>query len=246
MKRVVRPTPVLLATLVLVGVMRLPGAAEPAVPVSLRTADGMQIAGTFYEPSRRPAPAVILLHMQTRSSADWRPLAERLAEAGIAALAIDLRGHGASGSVLIAPDATSGDWNRDLFDVQAARSMLTQWEGSDGAKIGIAGASIGANLAALHAAGDPTIRSLALLSAGLDYRGLRIEAAMRKYGERPAFLVASLEDPYATRSARQMTTFGTGVRELRLLSGAGHGTVMLSRQPDLIDLLVDWFERTLL
>ena len=246
MRRVAGRAGVLPAVLLLVGAMGLRVGAQSTVPVSLHTSDGMRLAGTLYQPSHRPAPAVILLHMQTRSSADWRRLAERLAEAGIAALAIDFRGHGASGSVVLAPDGTGGDLNRNLLDVQAARSLLTEWQGPGAGRIGIAGASIGANLAALHAAADPTIRSLALLSAGLDYRGLRIEAAMRKYGERPAFIVASLEDPYATRSARQLTTFGNGIRELRLLSEAGHGTVMLSRQPDLVDLLVDWFQRTLL
>jgi hypothetical protein len=39
---------------------------------------------------------------------------------------------------------------------------------------------------------------------------------------------------------------GDGLRDLRLVTGAGHGTVMLTRQPDLVGLLVDWFRRTLL
>ena len=80
----------------------------------------------------------------------------------------------------------------------------------------------------------------------LEYRGLRMEQALRKFGSRPALLVASSEDPYALRSARQAVTMGDGPRELRVLSGAGHGTVMLSRDPDLVSALVDWFQRTLL
>ena len=47
--------------------------------------------------------------------------------------------------------------------------------------IGLAGASIGANLALLDAADDPGVMSVALLSPGIDYRGLRTEAAMKKY-----------------------------------------------------------------
>ena len=69
--------------------------------------------------------------------------------------------------------------------------------GRSPAASGLAGASIGANLAVLAAADDPTVRSLALLSVGLDYRGLRLEAALKKFGARPALLVASQEDPYA-------------------------------------------------
>jgi sugar (pentulose or hexulose) kinase len=36
------------------------------------------------------------------------------------------------------------------------------------------------------------------------------------------------------------------MREAVLLSGAGHGTTMLSRHGELVGLLVDWFRRTLL
>jgi hypothetical protein len=43
-----------------------------------------------------------------------------------------------------------------------------------------------------------------------------------------------------------MVTMGNGPRELRVLSGAGHGTLMLSRDPDLATAVVEWFVRTLL
>jgi hypothetical protein len=36
------------------------------------------------------------------------------------------------------------------------------------------------------------------------------------------------------------------VRELLILKEAGHGTLMLSRDPGLTGALVDWFRRTLL
>ena len=101
-------------------------------------------------------------------------------------------------------------------------------------RIGIAGAQVGANLAIVEAASDPLVRSLALLSPGVEYRRVRAEAAMRKYNERPALILASTEDAYATRSARELSTLGAGIRDLRLLTGAGHGTTMLARQPDLI------------
>jgi len=54
--------------------------------VSVRTDDGVTVAGTFYEASRHPAPAVILLHMLTRSREDWDGVANRLADAGTAIL----------------------------------------------------------------------------------------------------------------------------------------------------------------
>ncbi len=219
----------------------LGGAANAASDrVTFRTDDGVQLAGTWYEPAFRPAPAVILVHMLHRSRRDWDGVASRLAAAGIGALAIDLRGHGDSGGV---STADPPDYSPMVLDLAAARRFVaSRVQG----RIGIAGASIGANLAVLAAAADPTIASLALLSPSLDYRGLRIEAAMRKYGERPALLVSSDDDPYATRSVKDLEKDGGGTREPLLLSQAGHGTTMIGRSPDLARALVDWFRRTLL
>jgi len=214
--------------------------------VTLRTDDGVTIVGTLFEAARRPAPAVILLHMLTRSRDDWQAFANRLADAGIHALAIDFRGHGASSAGPVGPDGEP-DLGRMVRDVQAARLFLSSRPDLvHPATIGIAGASLGANVAILAAASDPEIKSLALLSPGLEYRSLRAEAAMRKYGGRPALLVAATNDPYALRSIKQLITLGGGLRESKKPDSAGHGTTMLGRDPDLARELVDWFERTLL
>jgi dienelactone hydrolase len=211
--------------------------------VSFPADDGVTIAATLYLPGR-PGPGIILVHALSRTREDWSAVASRLADAGFVVLAIDLRGHGASG---LLPEGTGfGDLTKMTADVKAARAFLASRREAVPGRVGLAGASIGANLAVLQAAGDPTVRSLALLSPGIDYRGLRSEAAMTKYGERPALLVASQEDSYATNSARRLAGAGKGVRDLRILTGAGHGTNMLTKQPDLAASLVDWFRRTLL
>jgi alpha-beta hydrolase superfamily lysophospholipase len=208
--------------------------------VSFRTDDGVTIAATWHEPAYRPAPAVILVHMLQRTRRDWEEFASRLAAAGIGALAIDLRGHGDSSSGSEAPN-----YSIMVEDLRAARRFLATRHDVQHARIGIAGASIGANLAALAAADDGTIASLALLSPSLDYRGLRIEAAIRKYGRRPVLLVASDDDPYARRSALDLEKAGEGPRELLIVSAAGHGTRMLGGSWELPPALIDWFRRTL-
>lgn len=212
--------------------------------VSFRTDDGMTLAATFYEPSSRPAPAVILVHMLHRTRRDWELLAQRLASDGIGALAIDLRGHGESGGTIAGGE--HADYTPLVLDVKAARRFLAQRADVVQARIGVAGASIGANIAVLEASADAGVASLALLSPSLDYRGLRIEAAFRKVGGRPVLLVASDDDPYALRSSRELQKGGGGVRELLVLKQAGHGAAMLARDPDLGRSLVDWFRRTLL
>jgi pimeloyl-ACP methyl ester carboxylesterase len=207
--------------------------------VMIRTEDGVMLSGTWYEPSTRPAPAVVMIHMLQRSRRDWDAAAAQLAAAGIGALTIDLRGHGES------VGAAGQDLAAMVQDVKAARRFLSTRSDVQG-RIGLAGASLGANLAVLAAADDQAVASLALLSPSLDYRGLRIEAAMKKYGARPVLMVASDEDAYAARSARDLQKAGGGKREALMLSQAGHGTMMLVRNPELTASLVDWFRRTLL
>lgn len=209
--------------------------------VSLRADDGTTIAATWYEPSSRPAPAVVLVHMLGRSRQDWEDVAGRLAAAGIGALAIDLRGHGDSAQ---GPTGEAGGYSVMTQDLAAAKRFLRARGDVVPSRIGILGASIGASLAVLDAASDPGLASLALLSPSLDYRGLRIEAAARKYGNRPMLLVASDDDGYARRSVADLQKTGTP-RELVQLSGAGHGTNMLRRSPELGYTLVEWFRRTL-
>jgi alpha-beta hydrolase superfamily lysophospholipase len=208
--------------------------------VSFRTEDGVTLAATWYEPSSRPAPAVILVHMLQKSRRDWDQLATRLAGDDIGALAFDLRGHGES------QGAGAADYAGMIQDVRAARRFLTTRSDVIPSRVAIAGASIGASLAALAAADDPSIAGLVLLSPTLEYRGLRIEPAIKKYGARPLLMVASDDDGYAARSVRELQKASGGTRETLLLSRAGHGTAMLSADPDLMRRLVEWFRRTLL
>lgn len=200
--------------------------------VTFRAEDGATLSGAYYEPSRRPAPGIVLLHMWRRSHADWDAAASQLSDAGFAVLAVDYRSTDELGAYAI--------------DVRAAKVFLRERPEVMPGSIGIAGASVGANLAVLDAADDPGVLSIALLSPGIDYKGLRTEAAMKKYGARPALLAGSTKDPYTARSIRHLTTIGPGLREVRLTDAVAHGTVLLSRDADLIPALVDWFKRTLL
>lgn len=206
--------------------------AAPARRVTFRAEDGAPLTGAYYEPSRRPAPGIVLLHMLRRSHADWDAAASQLSDAGFAVLALDYR--------------NADDLGAYALDVRAAKAFLRERPDVMPGSIGMAGASIGANLAVLDAADDPGVLAIALLSPGIDYKGLRTEAAMKKFGARPALLAGSTKDPYAARSIRHLTTIGPGLREVRLTDSIAHGTALLARDPDLIPALVDWFKRTLL
>ena len=221
-----------------------PALAADRQAVTFAARDGAQVSGVLYVPDRTPAPAVVLLPMLGRTHRDWDEAAARFVDAGIAVLAVDFR-H----TAVADPDAADQVINPFaplVLDAEAARAYLAARPEVNPARIGMAGASLGANVAVLAAADDPSVRSLALLSVSLDYRGLKLEQALKRFASRPVLLVASSEDPYALRSAREAVPMGDGARELRVLAGAGHGSVMLAREPDLATALVDWFLRTLL
>lgn len=198
---------------------------------------GHQLSGLIFESSQRPAPAVVLVPMLGGSKEDWEALGQRLADAHIMALAIDLPQRS-----LPADAAALNAWH---LDVRAAFDYLAGRPDVRPGAIGLAGASLGANLAVLAAVADSRVRSLALVSPSLDYRGVRIEAAMQKYGARPALLLASLRDPYAARSVRELVKNAPGPRDTRWAEYPGHGTMLLAHEPDLVRALVEWFLRTL-
>lgn len=227
---------ILLLLLILAGAA---GDARADTRVFLITTDGVSIAATYYEPSRKPAPMVLLIHMPTRTRDDWATVGPRFADRGVGALAIDLRGSGESGPSTYTSTGAE-DRAASLRDIAAALAWLRQRPEALPGAIGIVGASLGANLAVIAAADDPTVRALVLLSPTTDFRGVRPEPALRKFGVRPALLIASNEDSYAVRSARELATTGPGTRELQLVDGAGHGTTMLTHLPDLVLTLVDW------
>lgn len=226
------------AALVLGAAARL----DAAETVTLRAADGTALSAVW-RASMEQRPAILLLHMLTRSHAEWDATAEALNVSGFGVLALDLRGHGASAG-------SAGDGLGPMQqDVQAALDWLKARPDVSGSRIGILGASLGAALAVLGAAADPAVRSVALLSPASEYRGLRCEASMRRFAERSGalMLVAATGDPYALRTAHHFEAMGSGLRDLRVIDGTNaHGTTLLAERPDLIVSLVDWFRRSLL
>jgi len=206
--------------------------------VAFNLPDGRMISALWMEASDRPAPAVVLVPMLGRPRDEWQATAQRLAEANIHALAIDL-----PGSTLPENPAELTRWHEPIT---AAIAYLASHSADvrPGA-IGVAGASLGANLALVAGAATPGVASLALVSPSLEYRGVRIDSLLPRYGRRPALLMASLHDPYAARSVRTLAQDTSGPREVRWSSIAAHGTVLLWRDPELVGALVEWFQRTL-
>lgn len=220
--------------------MAEPTTAQPAEPartparelVQIPGADGLSLHGVLFTPAFRPAPGVLLLHMYGRSAADWEVTAEALQQAGLAALALDLRGHGRTGG--------AEDWRAAIEDTALALAWLRAHPATDGRPLAIVGASIGANLALVAGAADPQVAALALLSPGFDYFRLGIEGVVESYGARPLFLAAAQDDPYSAATVEALAAAAAGPVDLVVYSVAGHGTAMLAAAPELPDRLLEF------
>jgi len=205
--------------------------------VEIPGAEGLTLIGVFYPSPSVPAPGVLLLHMYAGSRSDWQEFARSLQGAGFAALAIDLRGHGDTGGI--------EDWVLAREDVAAACAWLGAHQGVDGNRLGLVGASIGANLALVQGAREPSVDAIALLSPGFDYFRVQIQGLIEEYGDRPSLLVASEEDAYSAETVRVLSTTAPGEAELLMLTSAGHGTAMLEGDPELAGRLIAFLARSL-
>ena len=239
------------------------GAAASAQTVRqlrLTTADEVGISAAYYPAVTDPAAAVVLLHDIGRTRDEWASFAAALQRAGIAALAIDLRGHGESTRRLTAQgpqrvdfhDFTPRDFEDMLLDVNAAVDWLAEQPGIDKHRIGIVGSSLGANVALRYAAFNEDLAALLLLSPGMTYRGLRADEPMRKLGPVPLRLVASRLDAFYFESCKRLVEIRhekdqstPDPKELTTCTGNLHGTEMLKGVDGLAPVLLDWLKETL-
>ncbi|MFQ5802896.1 MAG: alpha/beta hydrolase [Candidatus Methylomirabilales bacterium] len=240
-----------LALFVLLTVLSTLTPSWAAERVTILAADGAVLIGDLYLPALpagQKAPLVVLLHMLSRHRGDWQPFIPRLTAKGNAVLAMDLRGHGES----IQKDSARLRW-RSFSRADYARMPVDLLETLDALaayrnrinlnRVAVIGASIGCNVALVAAADRQAIRALVLLSPGLDYRGIKTEEAMRRYGQRPILLMAGEADSYSANSTRTLYTLAAGPKEIKIYGGPAHGTRILERSPDAITLLLDWLDR---
>ena len=200
-------------------------------PRSVQVALGSEhLAGLYWEPPARMAPAVLLLPMLGHSKEDWAPLAIRLRQEGYAVLALDLREQGRT------------DRERLLADVRAGFTFLREQKKVDAARIGIIGASIGANAALNFAAEEPLVRLTVLLSPGLNYRGVTTEPALRDYGARSLLLAAAEEDLSSAPAVHRLADAAQGQVVTKLYPGSAHGTDLLGGALPVADDIVAFLQ----
>lgn len=211
--------------------------------ITFRTKDGVTIVGNYFKSQGEHALTFLLLHMMPSTKESWNDFAALLQKGGFDVLAIDLRGHGESinknGTRINYKEFRDEEHRESIQDIAAAKEFLRE-RGVDTSRLGIAGASIGANLALQWASMDKDVKLLILLSAGVDYRGIKTPELAGKY-KNPVYILASEKD---SRNAAQSSRILFGLfhcdKKLNIIQGDSHGTDMFSLQPDLMEEIMEW------
>lgn len=215
--------------IVILGLSCTPVAGQDSQPALFGTVDGVQISGTYYPAAHQSdgAPIVILVHGELSDRTAWSSLVPRLHDAGFATLAIDLRGHGQSGSGRERERVAARD--EALFaamdlDVWAAYDWLAQQPGVDRARFAVIGADVGASVAVRYAVLDRSVDAVVGLTPRARAIGLDAQADVAQLkGRRLLFLAATADED----EAQALAGAAEGAKAKSYKSD-GRGTQLLS------------------
>ena len=218
--------------------------------VKFESAGKVEIVGTFYQSQVAEAPAVLLLHQFGDSRKSYEKFARDLQMKGFNILAIDGRGFGDSTKTTdgktVTAERTADGVKAMKADVAGAFEFLAKQKNVDANRMGIAGASYGSSLAIIYAAENPKVKSVALLSPGLNYfDNLPTEPAVKIYGNRPLLLVAADDDKESADSVRKLKSASGENCEVQVYPKGGHGTGIFDAKVGLEDLLEQFFSKNL-
>lgn len=220
--------------------------------ISFRTIDGIDISATLSEPrgNHGPLPAVIFIHQGGSNKSEWtrQRVFSDVVNAGMVALAYDVRGHGQSGG---RADFTTlfDDPLQAPFDLVAAIRYLIGTGKADEHRIAIVGASIGSNLAVM-AAGRPDLpvkTAVAIsgkTSAVYNLAGVPKEAL----SFRSVFHIASAGEQKGLRAkwAKELFDLTGNPRKIEIIENSdGHGVSIFEDDPALADRVMAWLRATL-
>ncbi len=122
---------------------------------------GQRISAVLFRPSTsEPAPALIVCHGAGEYKENYFEMCERLCEKGVAALAMDMHGHGESGGERYYVDMR--EW---VADVVAAVEFLSRNPQIEGGRIGAFGLSSGGTAILEAAMVEPRLKALVTLDA---------------------------------------------------------------------------------
>ncbi len=227
-----------------------------ATELNLTTEDGFELHGWLEKPkdAMKTTPIVLLAHQFGSDHTSWDMLTKRLHEKGMATLSVDLRGHGKStmqkgveNSVKI-PKNTSEV--RAAFDASAQKvgfskipqdliawlEVIEEDKSLDMQKLYLIGASLG-GASLIPVLNDYDAKALITLSAGKSRSSesdMALSSSLTK-----TYFIATKNDPLgANVNALEYGKKAIAGTTL-ILSGDGHGTVLLPKVEQYILLFME-------
>ncbi len=221
-----------------------------ALKMSVKSADGLVLKGTLEYPAGSrgtPYPLAVLAHQYLATADSYGPMVKDLLDLGVACLAFDERGHGASimgpaGPVVIdTPVGFTADDRGTAFasslskvqfqriddDILRVASWGVAQNFIDDARLILVGSSMGGSGAILIAPRVPGLKALITFgAAGARIYGAdapqRIRAALETISV-PCYLASSQDDPYS--GGANATTWSAGLSHVKakLVPGTAHG-----------------------
>jgi dienelactone hydrolase len=233
-----------IACFLMVGIT--PNYAQPATgkDVSLMAADGIQLQATYF-PAAKSGPGIMLLHQCDGGRKEWANLASMLSAHGFHVLTLDYRGFGDSGDKRYSdldPEARRAVQAKWTGDIEVALNYLLAQSAVDKNRIGVGGASCGANNSVALAIRHPEVNTLVLLSGGTNVAGLNF---IHEADWLPIFAAASDDDGGFVPYLRWILSFSKNPQTNFVeYKKAGHGTDMFAVEKGLEPAIVDWFGKT--
>jgi len=218
--------------------------------VSFITKDNIAISASYLTPKNnsKSYPAIILIHQGGSSRQEWleSSIIESLLNEGFVLLAYDVRQHGKSAKDKGDLFNLFNNPKRAPLDVQAAIKFLKEDSRINQDRIGILGASIGANLACVAINNNYGIKSAISLSS-------KTEAVQNLSGKKELlnlkniFHIASANEQGGLRKqwAEELYAKTKGERKIAIAKGGKHGSYILRSSPDLNNQVIEWFKKTL-
>lgn len=213
--------------------------AAPATrEMSLTTPDGFTLKGTLTIPEGKGKhPVVILAHQFRSDRTGWAELPQKLQARGIATLALDLRGHGASTQKKDATVTVSEDFDASAkavgfdqipSDLALAAAWVRKQPGIRANRLALAGSSVGATSVILA---GPKVHPVAILA--LSPGGVPQDLAKAAERTHSATMVMGSEGEKYVMDAMAALKPVLGVHN-RVFEGSEHGFAYLKDHTDVM------------
>jgi pimeloyl-ACP methyl ester carboxylesterase len=251
------PAAILLATLVLfshASARQSPPAQSERIV--LITADSLRLMGSIFIPTVLPKAKpglVVLLQSETGATSDWKPIVEVLYQYGFAVLTMEMRGCGQPIFDMRVhqnrpPNTTMlGDRERYPIDVaqMVSKALQDYAQAIDTTKLALIGSSFGGNVGLVYASTEPRVLFTALISPGLEIRGVQVTPFVMKFGNRPLLLAAGSKDSYSVESCYLLADVVPRPLDIRVYDSFFSGNQLLKDKPDLVKAILDGLNKYL-